>query len=198
MQARGTTGTPARRTHLPGEEGVWLFIGGDLVLFTLLFCVFLSLRAEQLAVFTEGRAQLNQVWGLVNTLLMLSSSWCVATAIQAARRQRANAAAGCLAVALACGAAFWIVKIFEYGEKISAGTTLTTNDFFMLYFIYTGIHLIHVTIGMGVLGWMIAYTRGGTLDAPRLRNLESGASFWHLVDLLWIVLFALLYLMGAP
>lgn len=187
-----------RRGHMPGEEGVWLFIGGDLVLFSLLFAMFLSMRADQLDVFTAGRAQLNQNWGLLNTVLMLSSSWCVATAIQAARRQRADLTARCFLGALACGVGFWIVKVFEYGEKLSAGLSITTNDFFMLYFIYTGLHLLHVTIGMGVLTALIFYARAGDFGPGKLRNLESGASFWHLVDLLWIVLFALLYLVGAP
>lgn len=176
---------------------MWLFIGGDLVLFTLLFCVFLNLRGEQLEVFTAGREQLNQTWGLVNTLLMLTSSWCVATAIQAARRQLTAITVRCLAGALACAVGFWVVKVFEYGEKLSAGITITTNDFFMLYFIYTGLHLLHVTIGMGVLIWLIVYSRSGGFGTAKLGNLESGASFWHLVDLLWIVLFALLYLVGT-
>ncbi len=89
--------------------------------------------------------------------------------------------------------------MFEYGEKLNAGFTITTNDFFMLYFIYTGLHLLHVVIGMGVLTALVVYSRSGEFAVGnRLRNLESGASFWHLVDLLWIVLFALLYLIGAP
>ena len=199
IEAQATAAVPTRKSgHLPGEEGVWVFIGGDLVMFTLLFVVFLDMRADQLAVFTEGRAQLNQDWGLVNTLLMLTSSWFVATAIQAARRQLVAVTVRCFAGALACGLGFWIVKGFEYGEKLSAGMTITTNDFFMLYFIYTGLHLLHVTIGMGVLAGLIAYSRSGDFGPTKLRNLESGASFWHLVDLLWIVLFALLYLVGAP
>lgn len=201
MEGPATKNQPAEAPprHLPGEEGVWLFIGGDLVLFTLLFCVFLNMRAEQPDVFADGRAQLNQACGLVNTLLMLTSSWLVATAVRAARRQLASGVtAACFAGALACGAGFWIVKGVEYGEKLSAGITLATNDFFMLYFIYTGLHLLHVTIGMGVLTWLIVYSKSGEFGAGKMRNLESGASFWHLVDLLWIVLFALLYLVGAP
>lgn len=185
------------RGRIPGEEGIWLFIAGDLVLFTLLFCVFLHMRGEQLTVFTEGRAQLNQTWGLVNTLLMLTSSWCVATAVHAARRQMTAITVRCFTGALACGLGFWTVKGFEYSEKLSAGITISTNDFFMLYFIYTGLHLLHVTIGMGVLTWLALYSKRGAFTPGKLQNIESGASFWHLVDLLWIVLFALLYMVGA-
>lgn len=189
--------TPAPKGHMPGEEGIWLFIAGDLLMFSCLFVIFLVYRAEQLPVFQAGHAALNQTWGLVNTLLMLSSSWCVATAVQAARRQLAQVAVRCFALALACGLGFVVVKFFEYREKILADLTLTTNDFFMLYFTYTGIHLIHVVVGMGVLITLMVYSRSGVFTADKLRNLESGATFWHLVDLLWIVLFALLYLVGV-
>lgn len=185
--------------HIPGEEGVWLLISGDLILFSLLFVTFLWMRGEQIEVFIAGHACVNQTWGLVNTLLMLSSSWFVATAIKAARRELTAITVRCFSAALACGAGFIAVKIFEYGEKLHAGFTLTTNDFFMLYFIYTGLHLLHVVIGMGVLTVLVLYSRSGRFaEGHKMRNLESGASFWHLVDLLWIVLFALLYLVGAP
>lgn len=183
--------------HIPGEAGIWLLIAGDLLMFSVLFVIFLVYRADDLAVFQAGHARLNQTWGLVNTILMLSSSWLVATAIQAARRQMTRVVVICFGLALLCGLGFIVVKVFEYSEKIRADLTLTTNDFFMLYFSYTGIHLIHVVIGMGVLSTLMLYSHSGNFVPGKLRNLESGASFWHLVDLLWIVLFALLYLVGA-
>lgn len=183
--------------HIPGEAGIWLLIAGDLLMFSVLFVIFLVYRAGDLAVFQAGHARLNQTWGLVNTILMLSSSWLVATAIQTARRQMRRVVVACFGLALLCGLGFIVVKVFEYSEKIRADLTLTTNDFFMLYFSYTGIHLIHVVIGMGVLTTLMLYSRSGNFVPGKLRNLESGASFWHLVDLLWIVLFALLYLVGA-
>ena len=87
------------------------------------------------------------------------------------------------------------VKFFEYQEKIDAGIMLTTNDFYMYYYMFTGLHLMHVLIGMGVLAFMWNVTRTGDLGEKIINTLESGASFWHMVDILWIVLFALLYLM---
>lgn len=197
-QPSQSSSAEARKGRIPGEEGIWFLIAGDLVLFSLLFLLFLHYRAGQLEVFEQGHARLNQGWGLVNTLLMLSSSWLVATGVQAARRQRARAASACFGLGLLCGLGFAVVKGFEYSEKIAADLTITTNDFFMLYFAYTGIHLIHVLIGMGVLTTLMIYSRSGNFTAAKLGHLETGASFWHLVDLLWIVLFALLYLVGAP
>ena len=98
------------------------------------------------------------------------------------------------ASAFLCGFAFVCVKLFEYQEKIDAGIMLTTNDFYMYYYMFTGLHLMHVLIGMGVLAFMWNVTRAGELGEKAINTLESGASFWHMVDILWIVLFALLYL----
>jgi nitric oxide reductase NorE protein len=102
----------------------------------------------------------------------------------------------CFALGVLCGVGFAIVKVLEYGEKIRAGITFNTNDFFMYYYVFTGIHFLHVLIGMGVLIGLGLYSRSGGFTAGKIRNLETGASFWHLVDLLWIVLFALLYLIN--
>ncbi|WP_165837548.1 cytochrome c oxidase subunit 3 [Zavarzinia aquatilis] len=186
---------PRQPGHVPGEAGVWLFIAGDLVLFSLLFATFLSYRADAPEVFAAGRAHLDQTLGLVNTLLLLTSSWFVATGVRAARRRASRTAVACFAFALACGLGFGTVKVLEYGAKFEAGLTPETSDFFMFYFAYTGFHMIHVVIGMGVLLAMIAYLRGRPPQAVNLQHIESGASFWHLVDVLWIVLFALLYLL---
>jgi len=180
--------------HVPGESGIWIMIFGDMMVFSLMFVAFLLGRRDQTALFAESRLHLNQTYGLVNTFLMLSSSWCVASAVHAVRSARHRAAGLYLRVALACGLGFCAVKILEYSEKFRAGIAINSNDFFMYYFVFTGIHLLHVLIGMGVLIFMTRVA-AGTVDARRLGYLESGASFWHLVDLLWIALFALLYLL---
>jgi len=105
---------------------------------------------------------------------------------------------------MCCGLGFAAVKIIEYREKITAGITLTTNDFYMYYYIFTGLHFLHVLIGMGVLVFLwfkarAAVQRKGELsdgdNEKEMMLIESGASYWHMVDLLWIVLFPLLYLM---
>lgn len=197
MTFRATVDSPSRDEHVPGELGIWMFISGDLLLFSFLFFVFLKYRSSQVEVFSEAQRHLSQGMGLVNTLLMLTSSWLVASAVHAARRYQFRMVTGLFATALACGVGFIVVKYFEYSREIRAGYTLNSNEFFMFYYTYTGIHLIHVVIGCGVLATLIAYTRRvGSHSEVKLRYLESGATFWHLVDLLWIVLFALLYLVG--
>lgn len=183
-----------RARHMPGEPGIWVFIFGDMMVFTLFFVTFAWYRGENMDLFAASHALLNQVFGVINTFLMLSSSWFVATAVRMARENRPRLVVAGFGGAFLCGIGFVVSKVFEYGEKIRAGITPATNDFFMYYYVFTGIHLMHVLIGMGVLAFMAAYARSGAFDTHKVRNLESGASFWHVVDLLWIVLFALLYL----
>jgi nitric oxide reductase NorE protein len=187
---------PRPTLRVPAEAGLWILICGDLLVFSLFFITLLGYRGQNLQVFSASAARLNQAFGALNTVFMLSSSWFVALAIHAARGNRARPAAVCFGLALLCGVGFALVKVLEYGEKLRAGITFNTNDFFMYYYVFTGIHLLHVVLGMGVLVALGLYSRSGGFTAGKLRNLETGAIFWHLVDLLWIVLFALLYLLS--
>ncbi len=182
----------------PGEIGIWVFIFGDLLVFSLFFAVFLFYRRVDVELFNASQAQLNQVFGLINTVLLLSSSWLVATAVHSARSGVEKTPPVMFLMALGCGVVFIINKVFEYGEKIQAGITVNTNDFFMYFFIFTGVHAFHVLIGIGVLAYLANYSwsRRGSMSTSDLQNLESGGIFWHLVDLLWIILFALLYLVN--
>lgn len=199
--ARSISARHKSLTHLPGEPGVWVFILGDMLMFALLFGVFVHYRAQDPALYLQSQTTLNQGFGALNTLLLLTSSWFVVGAVQDARNHRADRGCTRIILAFLCGAGFITVKFFEYREKISAGSTLTSNDFYMYYYMLTGIHLLHVVIGMGVLIFLWRTLRQSALS-PNTRSpesvvahLESGASFWHLVDMLWIFLFALLYLM---
>ncbi|MSQ68593.1 MAG: cytochrome c oxidase subunit 3 family protein [Gammaproteobacteria bacterium] len=184
----------ARAPHLPGEAGVWVFILGDMAMFAALFITFVYYRRADVAGFVHSQHALNQQLGALNTFFMLTSSWCVALAVHAARAGLARRAQGWLLAGMACAVSFVVVKFFEYSEKIAAGITLTSNDFFMYYYMLTGLHLLHVLLGLGVLSYLWR-----SLCAPAghstLRTLESGACFWHMVDILWIVLFALLYML---
>lgn len=180
--------------HLPGEVGVWIFILGDMLIFSLFFFVFIFYRAQDVATFTASQATLNQHYGAFNTILLLTSSWFVVLGVEATRRKMQSIAVKMFPLAFLCGLGFGIVKFFEYGEKISKGVTLTTNDFYMYYYIFTGIHFLHVLIGMGVLLFLWAKARRAAFEPGDIRTFESGGAYWHMVDLLWIVLFPLLYL----
>lgn len=188
MKARAT------ERHLPGEAGVWVFILGDMMVFALFFCVYLFYRGENVAVFLDGQARLNQTFGMLNTLLLLASSLFVVTAVDAVRAGKTRRAPLLFGGAFACGLGFGVVKFFEYGEKIRAGIGLTSSDFFMYYFVLTGVHFLHVLIGMGVLIFLWRRSGKPASSPAEISLFESGASYWHMVDVLWIVLFPLLYL----
>lgn len=183
------------KPHLPGETGVWMFIIGDVLVFSLLFSVFVYDRSQEVALFVEQQQLLNQTLGLLNTVLLLTSSWLVALAVHGARAGQLLRARGCFVLAILCGIGFVVIKYFEWGEKIAADLTIETNNFFMYYYLMTGIHLMHMVIGIGVLIFLWQFVRDAKFDAQGVGVLESGACFWHLVDILWIALFALLYLM---
>jgi nitric oxide reductase NorE protein len=193
---RGELAEPPHRAkaHLPGEAGLWPFLIGDIIVFSLFFVVFVYYRALDVPLYTQSQATLNQVYGALNTVLMLSSSWFVALAIHAARDNLANTTGRFIGLAGACGVAFVVAKSFEYSEKIGAGYVITTNDFFMYYYMLTGIHLLHVVIGIVVLIFLWHTSRRDALDEKCINTLETGASFWHMVDIVWIILFPLLYL----
>jgi nitric oxide reductase NorE protein len=183
--------------RLPGEIGIWMFILGDLTAFSMLFGIFIAERSTQVAVFNESRETLKIAFGAANTLILLTGSMFVVQAMNAIRSGDRTIGRRWLVAAGACGVIFGINKVFEYASKFSAGHGPYANDFYMYFFGLTGIHLLHVIIGLFVLlhMWRIA-GRPGELSAVEVETLENGASYWHLVDLLWIVLFALLYLMG--
>lgn len=165
-----------------------------MLLFSLFFGTFLYYRNEQPELFLQSQLLLNKNYGAVNTLLLLTSSWFVATAVHMYRKNNTVWAGRFLASGFLCGLGFAIIKIAEFTEKFRAGITLNTNDFFMYYFMFTGIHFLHVLIGLGVL-FFIRRTALQTPDGSGIRTLENGATFWHMVDLLWIVLFPLIYLL---
>jgi nitric oxide reductase NorE protein len=182
--------------HVPGEPGVWIFLFGDMVVFGVFFATFMYQRSLAPGLFDESRHTLSIGIGLTNTLILLTSSLFVVTAIRAIRHAQRRAAQLLLAGALVCGLAFVGFKAIEYTAKVAAGHVPTQNNFYLYFFILTGLHLFHVLIGIVVLILLLTQARHTELSATRMAVVEGGACFWHLVDLLWIVLFPLLYLVS--
>ncbi len=176
-------------------EGVWVFVAADMAFFAMLFVSFALARRDQSALFESGRQALNRDLGGINTLILLTSSWCVAMAVEAAQRNQHKALQRSLWGALLCAVAFGISKAFEYTHELRAGITPLTNDFFMYYFTLSGIHFVHVIAGAVVLGVMLQRARSGAYNREDHRGLEVGATYWHMVDLLWVMIFPLLYLL---
>lgn len=182
-------------TKIPGELGIWLFVAGDLIVFAVFFVVITLGHTTQNEIFVQSRASLDLWIGVINTLLLLTGSWFVALGVENCRRNPKGNFSRFFTLGILSGVGFVANKGFEWGSKISAGINPTTNDFYMYFFMFTGIHLLHVLIGIGILLMLRGVSKKPELSARNIRTLESGATFWHLVDFLWIVLFALFYLL---
>jgi nitric oxide reductase NorE protein len=179
---------------VPGEAGLWIFILGDMLVFGAVFCTYLFYRADAPEAYARSQALLSRDVGAFNTVVLLTSSWFIAAAVQDAQNGRTRTIARKLCAGWCCGVLFIILKLTEYGQKFHAGISAATNDFFMFYFVLTGIHFLHVLIGLAVIGYFWRHYSLGRAGVMSPNHLESGGVFWHLVDLLWIILFPLLYL----
>ncbi len=188
-----------RIRRVPGESGIWIFVLLDMLIFAEMFGIFAWYRAENRELFESSQQAVNPAYGLVYTMLLLTSSWCVVMAVSAVRKQLFETASRFVLWGFVMGAAFVVIKFVEYGQKLHDGITPVTNDFFMFYFVMTFVHLLHASVGLGVLLYMrkqvhaLQHSVSGTRRNP-MRMIEASAVYWHMVDLLWVVLFALFYL----
>jgi nitric oxide reductase NorE protein len=184
----------SNRGRVPGEVGVWILIFGEMSFFSSLFAAFLYYRGREVSGFTASQAHLSKAIGLLNTLLLLTSSLFVALAIRATRRLRTVAAPRLFIAGLSCAGGFILLKVIEYHTLFAHGIDVNSNTFFSFYFGLTALHLGHVLIGSGVLLALALATRTASTEPKRFALIESGGCFWHMVDALWVIIFALLYL----
>ena len=180
--------------HVPGESGVWIFILGDMTMFAVVFATYLFYRGHETSLFERSQATLVPGYGVVNTLVLVISSLMVVLGMRAMRAQQARAATWMFVSAIGCGIVFSVSKVVEWSAKVGEGFTPATNNFYMLYFVLTGLHFFHLIVGIGVLAFLARTARLSTLSQSRFAAAEGGACYWHMVDLLWIVVFPLLYL----
>lgn len=185
--------TTARR--LPGDLAIWVFILAEMLAFAVFFAAYAFARAGNPELFNFYQQTLDRDAGAINTVLLITGSWFVALAVRAAGRDDGAWIARHIGLGFLCGAGFLAVKVFEYAEKFGAGITLSTNTFYMFYISLTFFHFMHVVLGMVILAVLWLQARRGAYGSHDAHGLESGAAYWHMVDLLWIVLFPLVYVM---
>jgi nitric oxide reductase NorE protein len=179
--------------HMPGQGSMWFFVVGDLWIFTAYFACYVFDRGQNTVLFLQGQQQLSPGLGALNTVILLTSSLFVALAAQATRVGNYKHAFHFVVIGAEFGIGFLVVKAFEWVPKIKGGLTPGSNDFFMYYYMMTGLHVCHVLLGLVVLVILALELRNA--PHPRVELIETGATYWHMVDLLWIILFALLYFM---
>lgn len=183
------------RNSPPGDLAIWVFILAELLAFGVFFAVYAVARMKNVELFNAMQPNLDRNAGAINTILLLAASWCVARAVAAIEHGRAAVSARWLQAGIGCGAGFLVVKLFEYAAKLNTGINLATNDFYMFYLSLTFFHFMHVILGMVILVAVWLKARAGAYSAADHRGMETGAAYWHMVDLVWIVLFPLVYVM---
>jgi nitric oxide reductase NorE protein len=188
--------TSSKPPHLPGDLAMWFFILAELTVFAIFFIGFAITRQLYPDMFQQGQDYLHPATGGINTVALISSSCFVALSLNAIRQQRQGYATALLGGALLMAGVYLAVKSWEYNELFQLGFGLSTNTYFTLYFFITGFHFLHVILGMIILGFMGLKTINGAYQGISLSGFESGACYWHMVDLVWIILFPLIYVIN--
>lgn len=185
-------GKPTR--FVPGQPDMWAFVLFETLVFTAYFGFYLFYRTQSPELFLHSQAQLDLRIGVFNTLVLLLSSWSVARCVQSARVGAHRAALRDVYITAAFAAVFLLLKVFEWARLVRMGNGFDSNDFFTYYFFLTGIHFVHLLIGFVVLGVIVYQLRGPARRSQGSQELvETCATYWHTVDFLWVLIFALLY-----
>jgi len=176
---------------VPGQPDMWVFVLFESLLFTGYFSVYLVSRTQNREVYLQSQADLDLRIGVFNTIALLLSSWAIARCVKAARAGAYRSAMLNAYLTICFGLVFLVSKILEWINEIRMGNTFTSNEFFQHYFFLTSIHCIHVLIGFIVLGVVVYQLRSPARRSQQL--VETCATYWHTVDFLWVLIFALLY-----
>jgi nitric oxide reductase NorE protein len=172
--------------ELPGELMIWVLIVSELLVFGAGLLAYLAVRAGDVALFAESQDSLNRVAGAVNTIVLVTSGYCAAMAVRTAEVNTVRTRTW-LGGAFALGVVFMVIKWIEYNAKAQHGIGIETNDFFTFYYLLTGFHAMHVAAGLVI--FVILFWK------PAKKLIEAGAAFWHMVDLVWVLLFPIIYLL---
>ena len=182
------------QAYSAAKFGMWLFLATELLLFGGLFCAYAVFYNHSYEMFAEGSQFLDWRLGSLNTVVLLASSYFMVRAVDAAQHGNNKSVINWLNLTLLCGGIFMVVKFFEYKAKFEHGLFPPPNIYFGLYFSMTGLHGLHVLVGMGLMQWIKSLAKKGIFSPTYYTPVEVGGLYWHLVDVIWIYLFPLLYL----
>lgn len=188
-----------KQAYPPGDFAIWIIIYMELITFGALFLGYAFSRRLDVELFNQSQLLLEQYLGFINTLILISSSFFLVKAIELIKKsndiKKNIYASRWISFAMLFGLLFLILKAFEFKIKYEQGINLSTNTFFMFYYLLTIFHFMHVILGMIILYNLYKNTKQGIYTNNNLMGLETGVSYWHMVDLLWIILFPLIYIM---
>lgn len=184
---------PTSGPRLAGDLAIWFFILAELLAFGVFFAAYAFTRASNIELFNAEQQALSRDAGALNTVLLLTASYFVVRAVQAAERCAAAASARWLLAAIGCGLGFVVVKSFEYAAAFAHDISLSSSPFHMFYLSLTFFHFMHVILGLVILVALWNGARTGRYRPGDMNGLETGAAYWHMVDLVWLILFPLVY-----
>ena len=179
---------------LPGDFAIWIFIFAEMLAFGVLFVAYAFTRAQNIELFNASQLTLSRTSGAINTLVLITSSYFVVRGVESITRGLNHQCAHWLTGAFLLGGVFVGIKMVEFQAKFAADITMSTNNFYMFYLSLTFFHFMHVLMGMVILAVIIMKAKHGGYSAHDYVGVETGASFWHMVDFLWIILFPLVYI----
>jgi nitric oxide reductase NorE protein len=182
------------QSDLPGDFAIWIFIFAELLVFGIFFMAYAFARSYDVELFNASQSTLIREFGAINTVVLITSSFFVVRAVAAIKNNNSQICVNWLGAALFMGSIFLVIKIIEFHEKFSEGINLSTNTFYMFYLSLTFFHFMHVILGMVILTAILLKARQGGYSAKNHTGVETGASYWHMVDLVWIILFPLIYI----
>ncbi|MEQ1597749.1 MAG: cytochrome c oxidase subunit 3 family protein [Methylotenera sp.] len=183
-----------KQDDLPGDFAIWIFIFAEMLAFGVLFVAYAFTRAQNVELFNVSQLTLSRTSGAINTLVLITSSYFVVRGVAAIKHGMKNQCARWLSGAFLLGGVFVGIKMVEFHAKFAADITMSTNNFYMFYLSLTFFHFMHVLMGMVILAVIIMKAKRGGYSAQDYVGVETGASFWHMVDFLWIILFLLVYI----
>jgi len=179
----------------PGDLAIWVFILAELLVFGIFFAAYAFTRMNNVELFNEFQLHLDRQAALINTLALITSSYFVVRAAAAIKEGDRRYCVRWMLAAMVMGAVFLVVKFGEYAHHFGEGVDLSTNTFFMFYLSLTFFHFMHVIMGMVILAAVAIKTHQGGYSASNHTGVHTGASYWHMVDLVWLILFPLVYIM---
>ena len=186
--------TETNTGYPPGDLAIWFFIFAELLVFGVLFITYAVVRSHNLELFNASQLSLHRGLGLINTLVLITGSYFVVRAVQAIQLNDSRRCVFWLQLAIGSGLIFVLLKSYEFYEKAAQGIGLSTNTFYTFYISMTFFHYMHVILGLVILAAVMLKARAGGYSADDHIGVETGASYWHMVDLVWIILFPLVYL----
>ncbi len=186
--------TDTNTGYPPGDLAIWFFIFAELLVFGVLFITYAVVRSHNLELFNASQLSLHRGFGLINTLVLITGSYFVVRAVQAIQHNDSRRCVFWLQLAIGSGLIFVLLKSYEFYEKAAQGIGLSTNTFYTFYISMTFFHYMHVILGLVILAAVMLKAKAGGYSADDHIGVETGASYWHMVDLVWIILFPLVYL----